>query len=77
MDEYNGSFFEQIVRDAIKDIQNKGSGYCFSLDQVKAVQKKLPKIEIREDDGIYYLKGECTYGKVHKEKSNKPVNCSN
>lgn len=77
MDEYVGSFFEQIVRDAVKEIQSGGQGYCFSLAQVEAVKKKLPLIEVREVEGIYYLKGDCTREKKYKKKDNKPSHCSN
>ena len=76
MDEYMGSFFEQIVRDAIRDIQSKGQGHCFSLAQVDAVKKKLPLISVREVDGIYYLKGDCTYEKKYKKEDNKSSHCS-
>lgn len=75
--EYSNSFFEQIVRDAVRDIQSKGSAYCFSDLQVEAIKKRIQITGIRVEDGIYYLKGEMSNGKYSKKKSSKPVDCTN
>lgn len=68
-EEYESSFFNQIVRDAIKDINSGGSGYCFSIEQVNKVKEEIPNIQVREDDGIFYLKGERSY--VSKKKKDR------
>ena len=46
--------FNQIVRSNLK---NKGTGYCFSLEQLSEIQKHF-KTQIKHTliDGIYYLK---------------------
>lgn len=75
--EYSTSFFEQIVRDAVRDIQSKGSAYCFSEQQVDAIKKRIQVIGVRVEDGIYYLKGEMSDGKYSKKKSNKSISCTN
>lgn len=76
-EEYSSSFFEQIVRDAVRDIQSKGSAYCFSEQQVDAIKKRIQVIGVRVEDGIYYLKGEMSDGKYSKKKSSKPIDCTN
>lgn len=74
---YSSSFFEQIVRDAVRDIQSKGSAYCFSEQQVDAIKKRIQLTGIKVEDGIYYLRGEMSNGKYSKKKSSKPIDCTN
>lgn len=51
------SQFNQIVRDVVNDLKHKGTGYCFSLEQLNEIQKQFKKtISFRLVDGIYYLK---------------------
>lgn len=76
-EEYSSSFFEQIVRDAVRDIQSKGSAYCFSEQQVDAIKKRIQLTGIKVEDGIYYLRGEMSNGKYSKKKSSKPIDCTN
>lgn len=76
-EEYSSSFFEQIVRDAVSDIQSKGSAYCFSEQQVDAIKKRIQLTGIKVEDGIYYLRGEMSNGKYSKKKSSKPIDCTN
>ena len=76
-EEYSSSFFEQIVRDAVRDIQSKGSAYCFSEQQVDAIKKRIQLTGIKFEDGIYYLRGEMSNGKYSKKKSSKPIDCTN
>ena len=51
------SQFNQVVRDTINDLKNKGTGYCFSMEQLKEIQKHFKDtISYSFEDGIYYLK---------------------
>ena len=35
------SQFNQIVRDVVNDLKHKGTGYCFSLEQLNEIQKMI------------------------------------
>lgn len=51
------SQFTQIVRDAVNELKKNGTSYCFSLEQLEEIQKRLKKnISFVLEDGIYYLK---------------------
>lgn len=55
-EEYAGGYFNAVVKDAINEIKKNGSAVVFSRDQVKAIQKEIPNIEVKEDDGFYYIR---------------------
>lgn len=49
--------FNQIVKDAVSNLKSKGTGYCFSLEQISEIQKYFKtQIKYTLVDGIYYLK---------------------
>ena len=55
-DEYEGGYFNAVVKDAIREIKSNGSTIVFSRDQVRAIEIKIPDIEVREDEGFYYIR---------------------
>lgn len=55
-DEYEGGYFNAVVKDAIREIKSNGSTIVFSRDQVRAIEIKIPDIEVREDKGFYYIR---------------------
>lgn len=55
-DEYEGGYFNAVVKDAIREIKSNGSTIVFSRDQVRAIEIKIPDIEVREDGGFYYIR---------------------
>lgn len=55
-DEYTGGYFNAVVKDAIREIKKNGSTIVFSRDQVSAVEKEIPNIEVKENDGFYYIR---------------------
>ena len=55
-EEYAGGYFNAVVKDAIHEIKKNGSAVVFSRDQVKAIEKEIPDIEVKEDDGFYYIR---------------------
>ena len=49
--------FKQVVMDAVNELKNKGTSYCFSLEQLEEIQKHFKNpISYHILDGIYYLK---------------------
>ena len=50
-----GSYFKQVVRDAISELKGKGSSYCFTHEQVDYIMKEIPSLEYKKCDGIYRL----------------------
>lgn len=68
MDEESTSYFRQIVRDAISDLTKQGCSYCFSEEQYKAINEKVPCTITRCLDGVYYIRKN-TFEKCRK--SNK------
>lgn len=78
LDKEAGSFFNQVVRDAYKDLSSGRTAYVFSSEQVDAILELIKKskcsftqddISIREDDGFYYLTN--TKGKMKGIKNEK------
>jgi len=59
-DEYYGGYFNSVVKDAISELKKKGSAVVFYKEQVEAVLKVV-KAEVKEVDGIFYLRR--VYGK--------------
>lgn len=63
-DNYEGyhkeNYFQQVVQDAIDDLRETGSGYCFSLAQMEEVKTEIPNVKYRLIDSIYYLNIEDT-----------------
>ena len=49
------SFFNQVVREAVRQLKSDKSAYCFSLEQVKEICKQVPDTKYRLIEGIYYL----------------------
>ena len=56
--------FNQIVRDAVSNLKNKGTGYCFSLEQLSEIQRHF-KTQIKHTliDGVFQ--------KEHIQRTNK------
>lgn len=53
------SFFNQVVREAVRQLRSEKSAYCFSMEQVRAILEEVEDAKYRIVDGIYYLsKGE-------------------
>ena len=50
-----GSYFKQVVRDAIVELKGKGHSYCFSQEQVDYIKKEIPSLEYTRIDGVYRL----------------------
>lgn len=64
LDSDNGSFFNQVVRDAVSDLKSNKVAYVFSSEQLQEVYNLIKKknfgfskedINVREDGGFYYL----------------------
>jgi len=55
-EDYAGSYFNAVVKDAIHEIQKNGSAVVFYKDQVEAVRKVIPNITVKEDDGFFYIR---------------------
>lgn len=57
--EESNSYFRAVVNDAVNEIKDKGTAYCFSNDQVNEILRLLgkiaKKITIKEEDGIFFL----------------------
>lgn len=56
IEEYTGGYFSVVVKDAIREIKKNGTAIVFSRDQVSAIEKEIPNIEVKEDDGFYYIR---------------------
>lgn len=56
MDEKNGSYFNQVVRDAINEVKKGHTGYCFTEEQVREVAKRFDVTEYKVVDGIFYIR---------------------
>lgn len=55
-EEYTGGYFSAVVKDAIREIKKNGTTVVFNRDQVSAIEKEIPNIEVKEDDGFYYIR---------------------
>ena len=53
-------YFENVVKDAIKDIMKIGSAYAFSMEQVEEISNRLKrrniKVKCKDDCGIFILR---------------------
>lgn len=53
-------YFENVVKDAIKDIMKRGNAYAFSMEQVEEISNRLKKkkiqIKCKDDCGIFILR---------------------
>ena len=54
-DDYEGSYFTSVVKDAISQLKKVGSAVVFSKDQLDYILKKLPQAKSKFDDGFYYI----------------------
>ena len=78
LDKEAGSFFNQVVQDAYKDLSSGRTTYVFSSEQVDSVLELVKKskcsfdvddVSIREDDGFFYLTN--TKGRMKGIKNEK------
>lgn len=59
--EDTNSYFRAVVKDAVKEILDRGVAYCFQQEQVDAVkyillnQHQIKDIFTRIVDGIFYI----------------------
>lgn len=51
------SYFRQIIKDAVHDLERSSHAYCFTQEQVDIVMEHYDKgvLEVRERDGIFYV----------------------
>lgn len=49
------SFFNQVVREAVRCLKCEKSAYCFSMEQVRDICEQVPDAKYKLVDGIYYL----------------------
>lgn len=61
--DYFLSFMEEVIR----DLKNKKEAFVFNEEQVAYIKKRLNNIEIRNDDGIFYITN--LSQNIDKEKS--------
>lgn len=60
LDEEN-SYFRAVVNDAVDDILEKGTAYCFQQEQVDVIKKilkekhKIDTLYVKIVDGIFYV----------------------
>lgn len=84
--EDEGSYFRQLVRDAVHDIETIGSACCFNKDQYNEIVKQCKcEVKCRFEDSFYYIsrkdgstnnlrKGD---GNHENKKGHKTSNCTN
>ena len=54
--EDESSYFKHVVIEALHDLEKSSSAYCFSIQQVEAIQEKVDCYVYKVEDGIYYLR---------------------
>lgn len=48
-------YYQQLIKDAIKDLREKGSTYVFSMSHVEEILRKVPDATYRKIENRLYL----------------------
>lgn len=54
-EESKGVYFEQVVKDAIKELHHGSPAYCFNLEQLKEIIKHFKNTSYTVDNGVYRI----------------------
>ena len=48
--------FDHFVKTCLDELKDTGETICYSLKQLAYIGSKIPNIEYRKEDGVYYVR---------------------